>query len=382
MTAPVRIYLVPGFFGFANLGELRYFTQVNELLEARLAARGLTARIHHVSTRPTASLPLRAAHLLQVMARTAGDGDGPIHLVGHSTGGLDARLLTSDTARLPGAGARDRLLRRIRSVVSVATPHHGTPLATFFTTVYGKELLRLLSVVTVVTFRLGQVPLPAVIALAQLLLRRIPARRWRQGIADQVMEQALGGFGAERRKALERFFAEVGDDRALLPQLTPEGMELFNAQERRAPGPRHGSVVIGAPRPRLATNVRLGLRPEAQATYALYRALHSLCATMPRRFLPSLSIAQLQPLVQAFGVPPGPEDNDAVVPTLSQVWGEVIHAARADHMDVMGYFGDGSHHPPHVDWLQTGSGFDRRSFEALWDDVLGFALGDGADIND
>jgi triacylglycerol esterase/lipase EstA (alpha/beta hydrolase family) len=374
MTSPLRIYLVPGFFGFANLGELRYFVQVHELLHDRLAARGLTAQIHDVAIRPTASLPARAAHLLEIIARTAGSDDGPIHLVGHSTGGLDARLLTSASATLPTAVDRAVLLRRIRSVISVATPHHGTPLATFFTTVYGKELLRLLSMVTVAAFRLGRVPLPAALALAQLLLRRSPARRWQQGIMDQVMEQALGGFSAERRQALERFFTEVGDDRTLLPQLTPEGMELFAAQEQRVPGPRYGSVVIRAPRPRLSTNLRLGLHPEAQATYTLYRALHGLAAAMPRRYLPALTIRQLDPLVRAFGAPPEPADNDAVVPTLSQVWGTVIHAARADHMDVMGYFGDQRHQPPHVDWLQTGSRFDRQCFESLWEDVLRFAL--------
>jgi hypothetical protein len=36
--------------------------------------------------------------------------------------------------------------------------------------------------------------------------------------------------------------------------------------------------------------------------------------------------------------------------------------ARADHLDVMGYFDD----PPHADWLATGTGFNRERFHALW----------------
>jgi triacylglycerol lipase len=34
------IYLVPGFFGFANLGELRYFGHVRDFLARELSARG------------------------------------------------------------------------------------------------------------------------------------------------------------------------------------------------------------------------------------------------------------------------------------------------------------------------------------------------------
>ena len=68
--------------------------------------------------------------------------------------------------------------------------------------------------------------------------------------------------------------------------------------------------------------------------------------------------------------------NDVgIVPTLSQIWGHVIHAAVADHLDALGHFRDASHDPPHVDWLVSGSGFDRPGFEALVDDVVRFVAG-------
>lgn len=73
--------------------------------------------------------------------------------------------------------------------------------------------------------------------------------------------------------------------------------------------------------------------------------------------------------------------SDGIVPTRSQAWGDVVHAAVADHLDVLGHFRGPSHDPPHVDWLVTGSGFDRTRFEALWSDVTRF-LTAGADATE
>lgn len=46
-------------------------------------------------------------------------GDRPVHIIGHSMGGLDARLLATDPA----------WSRRILSITTIGTPHLGTPLA-------------------------------------------------------------------------------------------------------------------------------------------------------------------------------------------------------------------------------------------------------------
>jgi hypothetical protein len=74
-------------------------------------------------------------------------------------------------------------------------------------------------------------------------------------------------------------------------------------------------------------------------------------------------------LREAYGTLPGPDANDGVVPTLSQLWGEVLYAARADHLDVLGHYDDPDRLPPHFDWLTTASGFDRESFLDLWEAV-------------
>ena len=50
-----NVYLVPGFFGFANLGDLKYFAHVHDVLQANFASLGIEANVHHVRTWPTAS---------------------------------------------------------------------------------------------------------------------------------------------------------------------------------------------------------------------------------------------------------------------------------------------------------------------------------------
>jgi triacylglycerol lipase len=67
-------------------------------------------------------------------------------------------------------------------------------------------------------------------------------------------------------------------------------------------------------------------------------------------------------------------DNDGMVPTLSQVWGEIVHVTQADHLDVMGQYGEVERAGVHADWLPSGSGFDGQRSRALWRDVAGFVV--------
>ena len=55
-----RVFLVPGFFGFTNLGDFVYFSHFKEVLEARLSAAGLDAVVHPLDTLPTSSILARA----------------------------------------------------------------------------------------------------------------------------------------------------------------------------------------------------------------------------------------------------------------------------------------------------------------------------------
>ncbi|HLK11440.1 MAG TPA: hypothetical protein VKW76_08665 [Candidatus Binatia bacterium] len=365
------IYLVPGFFGFANLGELRYFGHVHPALVRACRAHGIAADVRVVRTHPTASLRLRAVRVVEAMAA----GAGPMHLVGHSTGGLDARLVTSPGVSLPTGHDVEALARRVRTVITVAAPHYGTPLASPLTGLVGRRLLQVLSLSTIYVLRFGRLPLSAVLALGAAFARLDRHLGVNSALLDQLFGELLDDFSPGRRRAIGALFAAVARDQALLLQVTAEGMDVFNATTRDRPGVRYGAVVTRARRPGLGSTLAAGLDPSAQATHALYQALYRLAARTPPGRVPPLARGQASALRRAYGRVPGAEENDGVVPTRSQVWGDVIHAARADHHDVLGHFDDPQHVPPHFDWLATGTGFDRTAFEALWEDVARWIAG-------
>ena len=122
-----HVLLVPGFFGFATLGEFAYFAHVRDYLAEALPARGVRGEVEVVHTIPSASLDRRAALLAEDADRLLARAAGALSIVGHSSGGLDARLLVSPEAKLPTQADVERCARAVRAVVTVSTPHHGTP---------------------------------------------------------------------------------------------------------------------------------------------------------------------------------------------------------------------------------------------------------------
>lgn len=362
------IYLVPGFFGFANLGELKYFGHVREFLVQRSAAAGLDVRVHVVKTHPTASLPARAARLLDTVAATARRAS-VIHLIGHSSGGLDCRLVMAPDVRLPTSADYRRYTDRVRSVVTVSTPHHGTPVASFFTGLLGQKLLQVLSLSTIYILRFGRLPIAVLLQLGALLTR-LDNLGVNSALLDELFGKLLDDFSVGRRRAVQRLFHEVAQDQGLLVQLTPETMDLFNALTHNRAGVRYGSVITRAQRPGMRSTLAAGLDPSAQATHAIYRTLYRLAAQTPRTRLAQLSAEQRRELRHSYGALPNVKANDGLVPTRSQVWGDIIYAAQADHLDVIGHFADPSGTPPHFDWLTTGSDFNQEKFEAVWRAVV------------
>jgi triacylglycerol lipase len=370
-----HIYLLPGFFGFINFGRLVYFGHVREALERWFDGRGIPCEIHRIRVSPTASLRTRAAQILEGITTTS--TGGPIHLIGHSTGGLDARLLCTPGVALKTNGVPvEEVARRVRTVVSVSAPHYGTPLATFFTGMFGQKLLRLLSLVTVAILRQGRLPLGLMAQLASTVARLGLPGSQTGALLDHMEAELLGRIDAEEREPMAQFLSDIGADQGLLPQLTPDGIDLFNATAEDRPGVRYGCVVSKGKRPTMMQHLAFGPRPTRQATFLLYRWLHGQTSNRSTERLPKPNTAQRDALIRFLGSMPQPDDNDGVVPTYSQLWGEIIYAAQGDHLDLIGHFRDPHHQPPHHDWLDTGSGFDRHGFEALWNSVSAFLAPD------
>ncbi|MEZ4459558.1 MAG: triacylglycerol lipase [bacterium] len=311
----VHIYLIPGFFGFSDIGGITYFHHVREYLEERLEHQGIKAVVRGVATLPTSSIERRAARLYAAIAED--DPQGDIHLIGHSTGGLDARVFASPECRVPDVD-RDKLERyagQIRSVVGVCAPHRGTPMAKFFESVSGGHLLYLLTLTTIYTLQFGKLPLGAVVALGGILVRLDDAVGLDNTIFDQIYDNLLDDFDAEREARVRSFLRLILEDRSLIEQLSPDSMVEFNATTPNRLGVRYGSVVMRAPTPGWDTTKAVGINPYHQATHLLYRGVQLLSVLGFED--PILAEEQDDAMRVAFGARPTPSDSDGIVPTLS-----------------------------------------------------------------
>ena len=370
MGRPHHILLVPGFFGFANLGDFTYFGHVRNFLAERGPALGIDGEVRVARTEPTASLTRRAALLCEALATLLDESPGHVTLVGHSSGGLDARLLVTPGAVLPTPADVERCARAVRTVVTVSTPHRGTPLAQYFGGMFGQQFLRLLSLVSIYTLRTGKLPITVGLKLARLL--RNPRSR-PSGAVDQIFLELLGDFEGERRRAVEQFLEGVRSDQGLVSQISPAGMEVFNASTQDRPGLRYGSVVTRARAPGLRSLWGAGLDASHQVTHALFVALYRLSASTAEGWMPRVTREDAEVLRRTYGRVPDAAANDGIVPTLSQIHGELLAAAWADHHDVIGHYNQPTHIPPHFDWMSSGTGFDLQGFERAWRRVAIFA---------
>lgn len=131
------VALVPGFLGFDHRRGTTYFAdRFIAGLRARLeAGTGKSFPVVPVTTLPFGSLAARQDRLLSDLRKLdARLGEPYWHLLGHSTGGVDAALLAR-TERLRHDGQRtifstERLeFPRLVSVTTVSAPHYGTCLA-------------------------------------------------------------------------------------------------------------------------------------------------------------------------------------------------------------------------------------------------------------
>lgn len=362
-----KIFLVPGFFGFSELGGLNYFYRVGEVLGRALGQRGVEAEIVECRTQPTGSLPKRADRLLDEVIDNGGLEAGSVHFVGHSTGGLDVRLLLTPGVRLRTSDEEQRLGERTRTAISVATPHFGTPLASFFTSMQGRNLLRLLTVLA--TSSQGRFTIFAAAQLTSLVAQLDDSLGRRNTLLDTLSERLLDQVSLRSDDPFFSYLEEISSDQGAIIHLMPEGMNLFNAAVADRDNVRYGAVVSAAPPPQLKGALRSMTAIQRATTYAIFTVLHTLTGREHRHYpYPSPAEQLGVALQQRLPFTVDASTNDGVVPTLSQVYGELVHAAVADHLDIVGQF-RGAGGDPFADWLASGSRFDEARFVGTWDAI-------------
>ena len=365
---PARlVFLVPGFFGFTSVGAVNYFERVEQSLGSALARRGIDdARIVRCRTQPTASITRRADALRRHVLRHGGLAAHELHFVGHSTGALDVRMLLTPGVKIACDDSSERIARRTRSAISVAAPHHGTPLANHFVTIQGQTLLLVLSALA--TSGQGRGTLWAA-ARAVALMAEIDDWLGRgEGALDRIAQGLLRKIRFDRRDPVWRYLAAIEHDQGAVLQLTPEGIDLFDASVVDRDGIDYGCVVTAVPRLREQLRAAELLDPEYVALRALFRLLHLLASRPhPRYPYPEPAVALRRALERALRFKVGPASNDGVVPTYSQLHGRLLHAARADHLDIVGHYTLAGGRT--ADWLPSGAGFSTEAFDAAWDAV-------------
>jgi len=109
MASQPAVVLIHGLFGFRKLLWFEYFRGVHPLYEA------MGLRVIVPSLPWAGSLEQRADALAQQLATES----GPLHLIAHSMGGLDARRWIT---HMDGA-------KQVCSLTTLATPHHGSAAA-------------------------------------------------------------------------------------------------------------------------------------------------------------------------------------------------------------------------------------------------------------
>ncbi len=371
-------------FGFGRLASYDYFTHLERALAERIRAAGDQVDIHVAQVSPTASIRRRALKLTELVARTcdlSAPQGGPIHLIGHSTGGLDARLVASPSVSLAVAPGALAWRSRLASVTTINAPHFGTPLASFFTTASGQRVLRALSALTFIALSVGSPPLAVASALVMAFSRIDRSLGLELKIVDRVTDSLLRVLDEARGQDVRDYLDAISGDQGAMVQLMPEAMDLYVAGVEDRAGVLYQSTASMAPAPSAHLVLPALPHPWRVVSGGIFAILHGITARFDRHYPCSAEMVTPdaeQLLARTFGSVPAVFANDGVVPIRSQIWGKLIWTGYGDHLDVLGHFGDRSSvatqvlvdgPPAHVDWLYSGSDFGRAQFAALVDAI-------------
>lgn len=261
---PYPILLAHGFFGFENLANLDFVPYFHGVPE-HLQALGHTVCIGEVD--PFNDSTDRGEQLLaQAIECADATGHAKINIIGHSQGGLDARVVAHLAPEL------------VASVTTVATPHHGTPIA---------------------DIAVGLTPNPAAAALVDWLVQTLGAPLW----------------------------DEVGNETSLyeaLYQMSQPGIAEFNATYVDAPGVLYTSVTG-----------RTGLHDGGEDCEPTSPPPPLLITTFEGSLDTTDTLFLIPEAILSDGIF-SQRPNDALVRAADARWGEFLGCVPADHLDEVG----------------------------------------------
>jgi hypothetical protein len=329
------VALVPGFLGFDHKSSYSYF---GDRLVAGLRAaleEELDERIPVVptSTLPIASLADRQARLLHDLRKLevgddkhAGLGPRAWHVIGHSTGGVDAAMLLRSSPLVNGEQgsvlwdkpfADEDLVERVMSATSISAPHDGTALAEC----------------AVARFVQGRATTSEKIDAVKETLAAFSGVLFRDDLESRL------GFATGSLPPIAdgpAFVKNLLFNNALARDLRPAVTTPLSASPVR-PGreQRMFSVVTVAPTPTADSKDHLFVH--------LWKLVADAAATTlpaPRASEPPLTNVDLRlPSQREARFPVIDErQNDGVVTSTRQCAGETIAVVLADHADVIGRY--------------------------------------------
>jgi len=353
----VAVVFIPGIFGFGTFGHtdgehITYFYRVEQaLLRAKPSLEG---KFVFTEPPPTASLASRVASL---HARLAALGSEEIYLVGHSAGGVDARLFANSRYQaegVPTVSEREPLIKKIAGIVTLATPFFGTPLADRLRRVAGLVLPELYQA----SIAASQVDLSD-LGTVMMFLSEAVRRLGGPASPNQVVYEMLAHH-VDRQTAedIGRFMKQVSSHHELVDDLTVANMARLNRTIAGGDSVPISSFVTAAPPPSLGRPALL----EAPLRRLLYAAMYQLTRSEP---LDGQSLPTGPWIEPRVGAELLEGSNDAVVPTASQsLDGTAAGLVWGDHADVIGHFDSPGNEG--ATFLKSGAGFNNARFDALW----------------
>jgi steroid delta-isomerase-like uncharacterized protein len=439
----IHIVLVPGFGGFDALGDLHYYAGVTPVFRRWRAEESADLRVagsilHYFDNLPTASVAVRAERLRRYfakrIARNEIQPDDTIALVGHSTGGLDIRLLLWNLATKPDEVCRidgdagnacavrnQDMLNQVRRVVFLSVPQSGTNIADWVRSYEGPRRLITDSLGTAFETsrlqrdgRLRRWVTGHLAALADADLLRAAEDAVRESDESQFAKVPADAASAREAFALlwlwtrniAADFSAIND----LVSMHPDGKQAREARQNQEKAnwdkqgittrsyatvgkcPYNAEVLRRQGRWDLARYLlsreawlsQTG-RPE---TDRIYRYSYRACAGGPFKTATGVNTATVFGTTKTRTI----EDweNDGIVNTASMLWpnGTETQLVDADHGDIIGHYklvevprygadaSSATERPGRryhtYDFLKSGSGFGDKEFSQIWRDALAF----------